>query len=48
VTSKQDWALCERNHVGIRNPGFTPGPYSPRREYNVIEFDPWSLARLTG
>jgi phenylpropionate dioxygenase-like ring-hydroxylating dioxygenase large terminal subunit len=47
VTSKQDWALCERNHVGIRNPAFTPGPYSPRREYNVAEFDRWYLGRLT-
>jgi hypothetical protein len=24
---EQDWALCERNHTGVGNPAFTPGPY---------------------
>lgn len=46
LTSERDWSLCERNHAGIRNPAFTPGPYSPRREYNVIEFDRWYATRL--
>jgi Rieske 2Fe-2S family protein len=46
LTSEQDWALCERNHAGVRNPAFTPGPYSPRREYNVQSFVDWYLARL--
>ncbi|HEY6526995.1 MAG TPA: aromatic ring-hydroxylating dioxygenase subunit alpha [Solirubrobacteraceae bacterium] len=46
LTSEQDWGLCERNHAGVRNPAFTPGPYSPRREYNVQSFVDWYLARL--
>jgi len=46
LTSEQDWALCERNHSGIRNPAFTPGPYSPTREYNLAAFDGWYLSRL--
>ena len=46
LTSEQDWALCERNHAGVRNPAFVPGPYSPRREYNVLAFVDWYLARL--
>ena len=46
LTSEQDWGLVERNHAGVRNPAFTPGPYSPRREYNVQSFVDWYLARL--
>jgi glycine betaine catabolism A len=46
LTSEQDWALCERNHAGVRNPAFVPGPYSPRREYNVLAFVDWYLARI--
>ncbi|HEY2440613.1 MAG TPA: aromatic ring-hydroxylating dioxygenase subunit alpha [Solirubrobacteraceae bacterium] len=48
LTSEQDWDLCERNHVGVRNPAFEPGPYSPRREYNVMAFVEWYLARIGG
>ncbi len=44
LTSEQDWALCQRNHAGVRNPAFVPGPYSPRREYNVLSFVEWYLA----
>lgn len=46
VTSEQDWELCERNHAGVRNPAFMPGPYSPRREYNVLSFVDWYLERM--
>jgi phenylpropionate dioxygenase-like ring-hydroxylating dioxygenase large terminal subunit len=46
LTSEQDWALCERNHAAVRNPAFTGGPYSSRREYNVLAFVDWYLARL--
>ena len=46
LTSEQDWALCERNHAGVRSPAFTPGPYSRRREGNVIAFVEWYLSRL--
>jgi Rieske 2Fe-2S family protein len=48
LTSEQDWSLCERNHAGVRNPAFIPGPYSPTREYNVIAFVEWYLGRVAG
>ena len=47
-TSEQDWDLCERNHAGVRSPAYTPGPYSPSREYNVLAFVRWYLGRLSG
>ena len=46
LTSEQDWSLCERNHAGVRNPAFTPGPYSLGRERNVAEFVRWYLGRM--
>jgi Rieske 2Fe-2S family protein len=46
VTSEQDWDLCERNHAGVRNPAFMPGPYSRHREYNVLAFVDWYLDRM--
>jgi phenylpropionate dioxygenase-like ring-hydroxylating dioxygenase large terminal subunit len=46
LTSEQDWSLCERNQVGVRNAAFTPGPHSSAREYNVIAFVDWYLARM--
>jgi glycine betaine catabolism A len=46
ITSEQDWELCERNHAGVRNPAFIPGPYSPGREYNVLAFVDWYLDRM--
>jgi glycine betaine catabolism A len=48
LTSEQDWALCERNHAGVRSPAYIPGPYSPAREYNVQAFVDWYLARVSG
>jgi Rieske 2Fe-2S family protein len=46
LVSEQDWQLCENNHAGVRSPAFTPGPYSRKREYNVIEFMRWYRARV--
>jgi glycine betaine catabolism A len=46
LTSEQDWSLCERNHRGVSNPAFTPGPYHPQREANVLAFVDWYLARM--
>jgi len=48
LTSEQDWALCERNQAGVASPAFTPGPYSRRREYNVIRYVEWYLAAVAG
>jgi len=47
LTSEQDWDLCERNHAGVRNPAFTPGPYSLKREYNVLAFVSWYTRRVS-
>ena len=46
LTSEQDWELYERNQVGVENPAYTPGRYSPEREHNVIAFDAWYLGRM--
>jgi Rieske 2Fe-2S family protein len=46
LTSEQDWSLCERNHTGVRNPAFVPGPYDPGREANVIAFVDWYVGRM--
>ncbi len=46
MTSEQDWELCERNHAGVRNPVFAPGPLSRLREYNVLAFIDWYLERI--
>jgi Rieske 2Fe-2S family protein len=43
LTSEQDWSPCEGNHAGVRNPAFTAGRYSLRRERNVAEFVRWYL-----
>ncbi len=46
LTSEQDWALCERNQAGINSSAFTPGPYSTKREYNVIRYTEWYLHEI--
>ena len=43
LTSEQDWELCEQNQAGVISSAFTPGPYSTRREYNVIRYTEWYL-----
>ena len=43
LTSEQDWWLCEKNQEGVRSSAFVPGPYSTRREYNVISYVEWYL-----
>lgn len=43
LTSEQDWVLCEKNQAGVNSSAFTPGPYSTKREYNVIRFAEWYL-----
>jgi len=46
LTSEQDWDLCERNQAGVSSPAFTPGPYSRKREYNVIRYTDWYLSQI--
>jgi len=46
LTSEQDWALCERNQAGVNSSAFTPGPYSTKREYNVIRYTDWYLDQI--
>jgi Rieske 2Fe-2S family protein len=46
LTSEQDWELCEKNHAGVSSSAFTPGPYSSKREYNVIRYTEWYLQEI--
>jgi glycine betaine catabolism A len=46
LTSEQDWALCENNQAGVNSSAFTPGPYSTKREYNVIRYTEWYLHEI--
>lgn len=46
LTSEQDWELCEKNQAGVASSAFTPGPYSSKREYNVIRWSEWYLREV--
>jgi Rieske 2Fe-2S family protein len=46
LTSEQDWDLCENNQAGVNSSAFTPGPYSTKREYNVIRYTDWYLHQI--
>jgi glycine betaine monooxygenase A len=46
LTSEQDWHLCEQNQAGVNSSAFTPGPYSTKREYNVILYTEWYLHEI--
>ena len=46
LTSEQDWELCEKNQAGVSSSAFTPGPYSTKREYNVIRYTDWYLQEI--
>ena len=48
LTSEQDWDLCEKNQAGVSSSAFTPGPYSTKREYNVIRYIEWYLRQISG
>ncbi|MFI6320482.1 aromatic ring-hydroxylating dioxygenase subunit alpha [Nonomuraea sp. NPDC050556] len=41
LTSEQDWEICERQQRGVRSSAYLPGPLSPDKEYNVINFHRW-------
>jgi glycine betaine catabolism A len=47
LTSEQDWQLCEGQQRGVRSSAYTPGPYSPQKEYNVASFVRWYLQMMT-
>jgi Rieske 2Fe-2S family protein len=46
LTSEQDWEICERQQRGINSSAYSPGPYSPHKEYNVDSFVRWYLKSL--
>jgi glycine betaine catabolism A len=46
LTSEQDWDLCARNQAGVNSSAFTPGPYSTKREPNVIRYTEWYLREI--
>jgi Rieske 2Fe-2S family protein len=41
LTSEQDWDLCGNQQRGVQSSAYTPGPYSPYKEYNVAGFVRW-------
>ena len=46
LTSEQDWQLCANQQRGVDSTAYTPGPYSPYKEYNVASFVRWYLQML--
>jgi Rieske 2Fe-2S family protein len=46
LTSEQDWQICQRQQIGVNSTAYTPGPYSPFKEYNVDSFVRWYLKLL--
>jgi Rieske 2Fe-2S family protein len=46
LTSEQDWQLCETQQCGVNSSAYTPGSYSPYKEYNVDGFVRWYLKAL--
>jgi Rieske 2Fe-2S family protein len=46
LTSEQDWQLCANQQRGVNSTAYTPGPYSPYKEYNVASFVRWYLQVL--
>ena len=47
LTSEQDWLICERQQKGVNSSAYTPGPYSPFKEYNVESFVRWYLKKIS-
>ena len=45
---EQDSDLCERNQAGVNSSAFAPGPYSTKREYNVIRCTEWYPRQIAG
>jgi Rieske 2Fe-2S family protein len=48
LTSEQDWEICTNQQRGVHSSAYTPGPYSPWKEYNVDSFVRWYLYKLNG
>jgi len=46
ATNRQDAALVERTHAGVRSAAYEPGPYSPFTEGQVDDFVTWYVERL--
>jgi Rieske 2Fe-2S family protein len=44
-TNLQDKEFAENNQIGIRSPGYRPGPYSPTAESLTLRFIDWYCAR---
>jgi Rieske 2Fe-2S family protein len=46
LTSEQDWEICRHQQLGVKSSAYTPGPYSPTKEYNVDAFVRWYLKSI--
>jgi Rieske 2Fe-2S family protein len=45
MTNRQDWALCERAHKGVRSRGYAPARYQGLEE-TIYLFDNWYLGAM--
>ncbi|MDQ0323004.1 Rieske 2Fe-2S family protein [Pararhizobium capsulatum DSM 1112] len=46
ATTDQDAELVARNHAGVEDPAYIPGPYSPFTETNLDKFATWYIDRM--
>ena len=46
LTSEQDWEICANVQRGVESSAYTPGPLSPKKEYNVISFLNWYVQKM--
>lgn len=47
-TSEEDWEICAGAQRGVSSTGYTPGPLSTFKEYNVDAWLRWYLHELVG
>jgi Rieske 2Fe-2S family protein len=46
ATTEQDAALVSRTHIGVTDPSYEPGPYSPFTEGQLDNFATWYVQRM--
>ncbi|MBX7168216.1 MAG: aromatic ring-hydroxylating dioxygenase subunit alpha [Pirellulales bacterium] len=45
-TSEEDWSICRLQQRGVQSSGYSPGPLSTYKEYNVEAWLRWYLQQL--
>jgi len=46
LTAEQDWAICTNQQRGVSSHGYTPGPLSTYKEYNLDRFLRWYIQEM--